>query len=176
FCHGASGEGAKNVPVVLNSEEFLATHDDNHLRRVIAQGHENMPPWSEEQGGVMTSEQIDELVAFIRAWEKPGEATPEAVRAPGFATNILPLFQEQCVACHSATQSLGGWDGSSYAGVIESGDHAPVVIPGDPDGSLLIQKLLGTQTVGSQMPITQLLPQEQVQVVIEWVLAGAPDN
>jgi mono/diheme cytochrome c family protein len=176
FCHGASGEGAKNVPVVLNSEEFLATHDDNHLRRVIAQGHENMPPWSEEQGGVMAAEQIDELVAFIRAWERPGAKTPEAVSAPGFAADILPLFQEQCVACHSATQSLGGWDGSSYAGVMESGDHAPVVISGDPDGSLLVQKLLGIQTVGSQMPITQLLPQEQVQVVIEWIRAGARDN
>jgi mono/diheme cytochrome c family protein len=194
FCHGATGEGAPNVPVVLNSEDFLAAHDDNYLRRVIAQGHENMPPWSEEQGGVMAAEQIDELVAFIRAWERPGAKTPEAVKtpeatktpeaaktpeavsAPGFAADILPLFQEQCIACHSATQSLGGWDSSSYAGVMESGDHAPVVISGDPDGSLLVQKLLGTQTVGSQMPITQLLPPEQVQVVIEWVLAGAPDN
>jgi hypothetical protein len=61
-------------------------------------------------------------------------------------------------------------------GVMESGDNAPVVIPGDPKGSLLVQKMLGTQTVGSQMPIAQLLPPEQVQVVIEWVLAGAPDN
>jgi mono/diheme cytochrome c family protein len=194
FCHGADGEGAPNVPVVLNSEEFLAAYDDNYLRGVIAQGHENMPPWSEERGGVMAAEQIDELVAFIRAWERPGAKTPEAVKtpeatktleaaktpeavsAPGFAADVLPLFQEQCVACHSATQSLGGWDGSSYEGVMESGDHAPVVIPGDPEGSLLVQKMLGTQTVGAQMPITQLLPPEQVQVVIEWVLAGAPDN
>jgi len=176
FCHGARGEGATNVPVVLNSQDFLATHDDNSLRRVIAQGHENMPPWGEEQGGVMTAEQIDELVAFIRAWERPGEPTPGAVGAPGFAADILPLFQGQCTACHSATQPLGGWNGSSYASVMESGDHAPVVIPGNPEGSLLIQKLLGTQTVGSPMPPARLLPQEQVQVVIEWIRAGAPDN
>ncbi len=176
FCHGAAGEGAPNVPVVLNSQDFLATHDDNYFRQIIAQGHENMPPWGEERGGVMTAEQIDELVAFIRAWEKPGVATPEAVSAPGFAADVLPLFQEQCAACHSAAQPLGGWDGSSYASVMESGDHAPVIIPGDPEGSLLIQKMLGTQTVGSQMPIPQLLPSEQVQMVIEWVRAGAPNN
>jgi len=36
-----------------------------------------------------------------------------------------------------------------------------------------VQKLLGTQTVGSQMPITQLLPPEQVQVIIEWIASGA---
>lgn len=176
FCHGANGEGALNVPVALNAEEFLATHDDDYLRRVIAQGRENMPPWGEERGGVMTAEQIDELVAFIRAWQGPGEPTPEAVSAPGFAADILPLFQEQCAACHSATQALGGWDSFSYAGVMESGDHAPVVVAGDPEGSLLIQKLLGTQTVGSQMPPTQLLPSEQVQMVVEWIRAGAPDN
>lgn len=176
FCHGPNGKGAKNVPVVLNSKGFLSTHDDDYLRQVIAQGHENMPPWSEERGGTMTAEQIDRLVAFIRAWEKPGEPTPGAVKVSGFAADILPLFQKQCVACHSATQSLGGWDSSSYAGVMESGDHAPVVVPGDPEGSLLIQKLLGTQTIGSPMPPAQLLPQEQVRVVIEWIQAGAPDN
>jgi len=205
FCHGAAGEGAPNVPVVLSSEGFLATHDDDQLRRAIAQGHEDMPPWSEEQDGVLTVEQIDELVAFIRAWEKPGAKTPkatktpeatkppevvetpeatktpevvetpEAVSGPGFAADVLPLFREQCVACHSATQSLGGWDGSSYAGVTESGDHAPVVISGDPDGSLLVQKMLDTQTVGAQMPIAQLLPMEQVQVVIEWIANGASE-
>jgi mono/diheme cytochrome c family protein len=201
FCHGPNGEGATNVPVVLNSQQFLAAHDDDYLGRVVAQGHENMPPWSEEQGGVLTTEQIDDVVAFIRAWEKPGEKpselktpevetpeaktpevetpeakTPEAVSVPGFAADILPLFQEQCAVCHSATQALGGWDGSSYAGVMESGDHAPVVIPGDPESSLLVQKMLGTQTVGAQMPVTQLLPPELVQMVIEWVRAGAPDN
>lgn len=176
FCHGANGQGAPNVPVVLNSEEFLATHDDQDLRQVIAKGHKNMPPWSEEQGGTMTAEQIDKLVAFIRAWKKPGAPTPGAVKGPGFAADILPLFQKQCVACHSATQPLGGWDSSTYAGVMESGNHAPVVVPGDPEGSLLIQKLLGSQTIGSQMPPAQLLPQEQVQVVIEWIRAGAPNN
>jgi mono/diheme cytochrome c family protein len=176
FCHGANGEGAPNVPIVLNSPDFLATHDDDHLRQVIAQGHENMPPWGEEHGGVMTAEQIDELVNLIRAWEELGETTPETVSAPGFAADVLPLFEEHCVACHSATQPLGGWDGSSYTSIIESGDHAPVIIPGDPEGSLLVQKLLGTQTVGSQMPIPELLPQEQVQVIIEWIRAGAEDN
>jgi mono/diheme cytochrome c family protein len=129
----------------------------------------------------LTAAQIDELVAIIRAWEKPGETTAEETTAdevsgPGFATEVLPLFQEHCVACHSATQAVGGWDASTYDGVLESGDHAPVVIPGDPEGSLLVQKLLGTQTVGSPMPMPQVLRPEQVQVVIEWVLDGAPDN
>jgi len=64
-------------------------------------------------------------------------------------------------------------DGFFYASAMESGDHTPVVVPGDLDGSLLVQKLLGTQTVGSQMPITQLLPPEQVQVIIEWIASGA---
>ncbi|MFQ5857800.1 MAG: hypothetical protein ACE5LU_19520 [Anaerolineae bacterium] len=67
-------------------------------------------------------------------------------------------------------------DGFFYAGAMESGDHTPVVVPSDPEGSLLVQKLLGTQTVGSQMPMARLLPPEQVQVVIEWIRAGAPDN
>ncbi len=181
FCHGANGEGATNVPVVLNSNEFLLTHDDEYLRQIITQGHENMPAWGKEKGGVLTTAQVDELVLFIRAWEKPGETTTEETTAeevstPSFAADVLPVFQEHCTACHSADLGLGGWDASTYNEVMESGDHAPVVNPGDPEGSLLVQKLLGTQTIGSPMPVPDLLPPEQVQVVVEWVLAGALDD
>ena len=177
FCHGANGEGTAKVPGALNSAEFLSAHDDDDLRRAIAHGHENMLPWSEEQGGIMTAGQIDELVALVRAWVgEPSETVPKTESTPSFASDILPLFEEHCAVCHSATTSLGGWDGSSYKGAIESGDNAPTIIPGDPEGSLLVQKMMNTQKVGKQMPIAELLPREQVQVVIDWVKAGAEDN
>ena len=44
-----------------------------------------------------------------------------------------------------------------------SGDHAPVVVPGDPAGSLLAQKMLGTQTLGAAMPMSGTLPLAEIQ-------------
>ena len=49
------------------------------------------------------------------------------------------------------------------------------VIPANPGGSLIIQKLEGTQTVGFQMPSGgPYLPQSTIDVVRQWIQDGAP--
>jgi hypothetical protein len=54
------------------------------------------------------------------------------------------------------------------------------VVPGDPDNSLLVQKLSNTQTCGTQMPPGG--PQGgtfgpgQLEAVKAWIAAGAPNN
>jgi hypothetical protein len=53
-----------------------------------------------------------------------------------------------------------------------------VVIPGDADASLLAQKLVGTHEEGDLMPPPPLrkLPDEIIQLFLEWINAGAADN
>jgi hypothetical protein len=36
--------------------------------------------------------------------------------------------------------------------------------------------MLGTQSVGGIMPPGGLLPDSKVQVIFDWIAAGAPDN
>ena len=60
-----------------------------------------------------------------------------------------------------------------YDSFINGGDNGPVVLPGDPDGSVLAQKLLGTQTFGGMMPPNGALPPAEIQLVIDWIAAGA---
>ena len=91
FCHGAKGEGAENVSVVLSSEEFFATHDDAGLRKTIAEGHENMPPWS----ATMTEDEIEKLVEFMRGWAT-GEAAPTG-------PDGAELYAANCAMCHGAS-------------------------------------------------------------------------
>ena len=50
------------------------------------------------------------------------------------------------------------------------------VVPGKPDESLLVQKLVGTQTCGSSMPIGVKLPDDQIQQARAWVAAGAKND
>jgi hypothetical protein len=59
-----------------------------------------------------------------------------------------------------------------------TGDNSPVVIPGDVEGSLLAQKLLGTQEEGKAMPPPPIRPlnDELIQIILDWIAAGAPDN
>ncbi len=74
--------------------------------------------------------------------------------------------------CHG---TLGGWDGSSYQAVMTTGDHAPVVIPGDVANSLLAQILQGTATSGAIMPPGGKLPDATIQIILDWIAAGAPE-
>jgi len=59
---------------------------------------------------------------------------------------------------------------------MNSGDNGPVVVPGDPSASLLAQKLLGTQTAGAVMPMSGVLPLSEIQPLLDWIAAGAPNN
>jgi mono/diheme cytochrome c family protein len=122
-------------------------------------------------GEVLNAEQINQLVAFIR---KLTDAETAATAGPvSFASDVLPIFDAKCAICHGIA---GGWDASSYEAVMNTGDNAPAVIPGDPEGSLLAKKLLGTQEQGAVMPPAGALAAQETQLILNWIAAGALDN
>lgn len=166
-CHGLRGEGG--IGPSFQSPQFQATRSDDQLFNTINLGHEAtaMIGW----GDILSQEQIQSLVDLIRTFKTTGgpTATPGA---PTFSVDVLPLFEKECVSCHG---SLGGWDASTYEAVMTTGDHAPVVIPGDVEGSLLAHKILGTQTEGTIMPPSGKLPDADIQIILNWIAAGAPE-
>ncbi len=166
-CHGTEGEGL--VGPSLQGEDFQSQNSDEEIFSTINLGHEAtaMIGW----GGILTSDQIQELVTFIRSLRVEESSQPS--EPVSFVSDVLPIFDRTCKVCHG---NLGGWDGSNYEAVMTTGNNTPVVIPGDPDSSLLIQKLLGSQSQGSMMPPSGSLPESDIQIIIEWIRAGAQDN
>jgi hypothetical protein len=60
-------------------------------------------------------------------------------------------------------------------GALCGGSGRVLVDPGNPDGSLLVSKLAEeAPECGEQMPFGQALDAEQVAVIREWIMAGAP--
>ncbi len=87
--------------------------------------------------------------------------TPSVV--PSFSAEILPVLLQKCgSACHSAQVASGGFRAVDYAGVMQ------VVVAGDPDASRLVQVQRGKHAV--------LLSPEELERLIAWIRAGAPDN
>ena len=166
-CHGPEGAGL--IGPSLRDSDFQARNTDQTIFDVINLGHEatSMISWGE----ILTDDQIHQLVDFIRQLAGPGEI--EAGAPPSFSEDVLPILAEQCGVCHG---TLGGWDASSHETVMTTGQHAPVVIPGDPDNSLLAKKLLGTQEQGTLMPPSGALPPATIQIILDWIAAGAPDD
>lgn len=166
-CHGSRGEGL--LGPALDDPAFQDRNSDQQIFDTISLGHDatSMVSWGE----ILTSEQINQLVSFIRTLSSEESATPSG--PVSFKTDVLPIFQAACGACHG---TLGGWDASSYETVMNTGDNAPVVIPGDAQGSPLGQWLLGTRPDGRTMPPSTKLPSGEIQLILDWIAEGALDN
>ncbi len=172
-CHGANGEGG--IGPALRGPAVQDRYDDQALFEAIDKGHEatSMIAWGE----ILTPDQIQQLVRFIRSLRVSGEEPGGTLGAPpSFSEQILPLFEAKCSLCHNQQTRLGGWDASSYEAVMTTGDHAPTVTPGDAAASLLSQKVSGAQAQGDIMPPAGLLPEDEIQLIVDWIAAGAPEK
>lgn len=168
-CHGLDGEGG--IGPSFQDGQFQATRTDAQLFDAINLGHEAtaMIGW----GDVLSAEQIQSLVELIRILRSSPAGSQPSVDGVSFSGDVMPIFEADCLICHG---SFGGWDSSSYDSVMTTGNNAPVVIPGDAENSLLAQKMLGTQTIGEIMPPAGLLPEDEIQIIIDWIEAGAQDD
>lgn len=105
--------------------------------------------------------------------EPQNDPMPELV---SHADDIQPIFNSNCAGsqCH-----IGGMSNDlslvSYSTLIEGGISGPVVIAGEPDSSIIVQRLEGT--IQPQMPF-QLppLPHARIQLIRDWIAQGAHDN
>lgn len=107
--------------------------------------------------------------------EVPVEAPtlePAASGGVSFANDILPILQSRCVNCHGGDRIEEGLLMRSYAELMAGSDNGPVIVPGDAEGSLLVELV-----VSREMPKRgpKLTP-PQTQLIIDWVNQGALDN
>lgn len=93
-----------------------------------------------------------------------------------FETKVRPILVSQCYECHSeeADKRKGGLWLDRREGWEVGGDSGPSVIPGDVEGSLLIETVRYLEP-SLQMPPKTRLSTEEVAILEEWVAMGAPD-
>ncbi len=191
-CHGQEGEGAElpdqpgEYTNPLNDQDFLTTHTNEVIFNVIDYGWQSlgMPPFGLRYGGNLTDPDIRAIVDFVKAWYIPEEeagaegdlAALAAVENPSFAQHIWPIIEKRCLSCHGK-RIKGGYSMADYDKMMNTGDNAPVIIPGDAANSILAQMLRGIKTpAGGQMPPGRPLKPEQIQVFERWINQGALNN
>jgi hypothetical protein len=87
-----------------------------------------------------------------------------------FEKKVRPLLLARCVACHGPEKSKGGLR-LDAAGIARGGDSGPVVVPGRPDESRLIQAV--RQTGDLKMPPKQRLKDQEIADLVTWARSGA---
>src|SRR5258708_4319356 len=82
------------------------------------------------------------LATFLPAAENPA--------VEHFEKRVRPLLIERCHKCHLADKTKGGLRLDSAEALRRGGESGPVIVPGKPDESLLIQAVRHEQ--GLKMP------------------------
>jgi len=65
------------------------------------------------------------------------EASP--TQAEFFERRVRPFLMNRCLKCHGTVRQLGALRLDTAEGLFHGSANGPVVVPGDPDGSILIQ-------------------------------------
>src|SRR4029078_4955098 len=88
-----------------------------------------------------------------------------------FRERIAPIFESRCVRCHEGEKAKGGLSLVSAGRVQKGGESGPVVVPGKPDESSLLDYVSGDKP---EMPKDgKPLSAEEVAVIREWIQNGA---
>jgi mono/diheme cytochrome c family protein len=164
-CHGEDGttpvgdEGA-----IINSEAYWRTHDDAAILQDIGAGsHGEMTAFAQSYDGPLSWEEILDLTAFLRLWGSAAAPSPTAMVT--YVSTIGPLLSERCAGCHGGTAGLTVTD---YASLMTGSSSGPVISPGDPDGSRIVE----VQQSGHYGQLTT----SEIDILIEWITAGAPEQ
>ena len=95
-----------------------------------------------------------------------------AEHAEFFEARIRPILAEHCIRCHGPKKQESGLRLDSRAGVLKGNDAGPVVVPGRPEESPLIEAIHYDATV--KMPPKAKLPQQAIADLTAWVGMGVP--
>lgn len=129
------------------------------------------------------------LLAACGTVKSPTEPL-EAPEGPAFTFSQIQaqIFTPTCAkaGCHAASAASGGMvleAGRAYGEIVNqpaTGNSSfDRIEPGDPERSYMIKKLRGDPDItGSQMPLDApgSLTREQMDGLVGWILAGAPNN
>jgi len=121
------------------------------------------------------------FIALSTAWVAAhsrcvAEERSSALDRTFFENRIRPLLAENCYKCHSATSEKlkGGLMLDSRERLLKGGESGTVLVPGDPEKSLLIKAVRYTDKDLQMPPKNKKLSDRQIADLTAWVKVGAP--
>lgn len=107
--------------------------------------------------------------------------TQQSATVTGFAADVAPIINENCLECHQPGgpgHEKSGLSVTSYANLMKGTRFGPVIKPGDSLSSTLVILIEGRADKSINMPHGDRKPltKAQVQTVKNWINEGAKNN
>ena len=91
-----------------------------------------------------------------------------------YLRDVKPLLRDRCYACHGALKQRSKLRLDTVAAMAKGGHAGPAVTAGDPDHSLLLERVTDPNEKERMPPIGKRLTEQQVAVLKAWIRQGAP--
>ncbi|MBC7967643.1 MAG: DUF1553 domain-containing protein, partial [Fuerstia sp.] len=138
--------------------------------------------WIMIDGGDMPPQGQDPLTnderELIRRWIAAGARSEEPTQSVITQHDVMPIVLLRCTACHGARLQQGGVDLRTPAAMRRGGSNGPALIPGDPDASLMIQRIESEACPPRDLLLKFFVkrpPASEVKVLRNWIAAGATE-
>jgi len=94
LCHGPDGEGRVGATL---AKAWPSIRPDLRLKTIVEEGVAGspMPAWSQQRGGPLTDEDVNDIVSFITSWEAqavPAGPVPTPIPAPSVLSGPLGVL------------------------------------------------------------------------------------
>jgi archaellum component FlaC len=112
------------------------------------------------------------LIALAPAIASADNKLPDKVT---FDEHIKPLMRNSCLNCHNPEKKKSGLDMTTYQGLMQGSDNGKVIIPGDPEKSVLY-KCVTFADEPKMPPKSDKLSDPELELIRKFIEIGAPEN
>ncbi len=106
-------------------------------------------------------------------WYRHQNQRQRVEHAAADSLNAVALIQKNCVSCHGPKKQEGGLRLDTISSMMVGGEAGPAVVMGEPEHSLMMQKLQHKDPE-ERMPPKQRLTKFEIEAIDHWIAAGAP--
>ena len=118
---------------------------------------------------------IGKLMLLIFVLGAPGQ--PNGAVEPVNQHDVLPILHLRCAACHGRQEQKAGLDMRTVESLLKGSKDGPVVKAGDPEASLLVQKIAkGEMPPKRDLVKASVKPvrEGELEIIRKWIAAGMP--
>jgi mono/diheme cytochrome c family protein len=114
--------------------------------------------------------------AVVESTAQPAAAEPTAAPVSAdlvsFTSDVMPILQNSCLKCHGGDKTEKGFSVASYDSLMAGSSGGAVIKASDPAAS----KLYTLIEAGKMPKRGGKLPDDQIQLIKDWIAQGALNN